>query len=128
MIVAQQSNSSWLIYIGAVLLYTALTFRGELPPGEASIFSKDNARPPTSVLTIHAVFLGGLLAAIWMAIDSLPVLPSWLTATFTFHEMPMSVLELGFILGGFAMHYIERRMLYVGVDKSGIDHSYAADL
>lgn len=128
MIVAQQSNSSWWIYVGAALLYTALTFRGELPRSEALIFSKDNSRHPTSVLTIHAVFLGGLLAAIWMAIDSLPVLPSWLTDTFSFYRMPASGLELVLILGGIAMHYIERRLLYVGADKNGIDHSSAAGL
>lgn len=128
MIVAQQSNGSWWIYVGAALLYTALTFRGELPRSEALIFSKDNARPPTSVVTIHAVFLGGLLAAIWMAIEAIPVLPSWLMDTFIFYAMPMSVLELAFIGGWFAMHYIERRLLYVGVDKSAIDHSSISDL
>lgn len=127
MIVAQQLNSSWWIYVGAALLYTALTFRGELPRSEALIFSRDNSRPPASVLTIHALFLGGLLLAIWMGIESLPVLPSWLTATFNFHEMPMSVLELAFIAGWFAMHYVERRLLYVGVDKSAVDHSSASE-
>lgn len=128
MIVAQQANSYWWIYTGAALLYTALTFRGELPRREALIFSKDNARPLTSILTIHAAFLGALLAAIWMAIDSLPVLPSWLTTTFNFHMAPMSGLELVFIVGGIAMHYVERRWLYEGADKSDIDDSSISDL
>jgi|SRR6185312_396803 len=127
-VVAQQPSSSWWIYVGAALLYTALTFRGELPRSEALIFSKDNARLPTSVITIHAVFLGGLLAAIWMAIGSLSVIPSWLTETFSFYRMPASGLELVFVFGGIAMHYIERRLLYVGADKSGIGHNSAANL
>lgn len=119
MIVAQQPDSSWWIYTGAALLYTAFTFRGELPRREALIFSKDNDRTLTSILTIHAVFLGVLLAAIRIATISLPFLPSWLTATFNVYRgVPASGLELVFIFGGTAMHHIERRLLYVCVDKS----------
>ena len=118
MILDQQASGSWLIYTGAALLYTALTFRGELPRREALIFSKDNARSLTSVLTIHALFLGSLLAAIWVARYSLPFLPSWLTETFNFNKMPSSVLELVIVFGWFGMHNVERHFLYVDANKN----------
>lgn len=118
MILDQQVGSSWWIYTGAALIYSALTFRGELPRSEALIFSKDNARTLTSILRIHALFLGSLLAAIWVARYSLPFLPSWLTETFNFHEMPSSVLELVIVFGWFGMHYVERHFLYVDANKN----------
>lgn len=108
-----QSCDAWWLYVGAAVLYTAVTFRGELSKSEALIFSERNARSRSSIFTIHAAFIVGLFALIWAARTALPVLPAWLTDTYNIYEAPMSGLAFAFFLVGLGLHYVERYVLFL---------------
>ena len=128
MVFGQQLFGTWPLYVGAAVFYTAVTFRGELRSSKARIFSRDNARPLSSILTIHALFLTALLISIWVARSVLPDLPEWLTDTMNIYEAPMSGLELVFIFAGLGMHYIELRLLYVDANINSPDSNSTSKL
>lgn len=112
----------WPVYVLAGAAYSALAFRGELPREGALIFSKQNARPLSTILAIHLAFLTILLGLLWLAPYIEPFLPIWLTDdTYLvgYHGSTYSVLEYLFIFLMIGMHCLERRWLYLKAKETG---------
>jgi hypothetical protein len=102
---------SWWVYGGTAIVYTAFAFRGELPRQGALIFSKQNARSFSGIVTIHLAFLTILFALMRVVVYIYPGLPDWMTNT-TFSNGARTVVDILFIVTMIALHYIERRWLY----------------
>jgi len=111
----------WFLYIGSALLYTALTFRGEIPTKDAQILSKHNSRSAIEIITIHIVFLASLLFCIKFARLMQPKLPSWLMNPVATLGPPISMLQFLFIVAAVGMHFLERRLLFVPAETKAND-------
>jgi hypothetical protein len=108
---------SWLVFGAVVLIYSAMTFRGELAKeGNRLIFSKQNSRPPSQVVEIHLAFLTALLGLMWTISICYPMFPDWMTAPFKLRGSYRTALDVLFILAMIGMHYFER---FVLVKKPG---------
>jgi hypothetical protein len=107
----------WFLYAGSAVFYSALVFRGEFPRKDGEILSERNARPLSSILTIHGAFLAFLLFSIWWARSIYPALPDWLTDK----HGRTSTFEFLFIVAAVGMHMIERRWLYVEAETAVAD-------
>jgi hypothetical protein len=111
---------SWWVYGGVVVAYTALVFHGELSKEDGPlIFSKRNARSFSGIISVHLVFLAILLGLMWIGVWIYPSLPSWMTEMFNSRGSAHSPADILYIFAMIAMHYVERRYLYV---KSATDH------
>lgn len=111
---------SWWVFLGAGLLFTANIFTGILWKNGPLVLSKRNAKPISSVLTIHAEFLVFLLVLMWGAPFLYPGLPGWMTDTFTARGTEVSTVDLVFIVLMGIMHLIERRWVYQEVEDDGV--------
>lgn len=92
-----------------MVIYSVLSFCGELPNRGAWIFSKHNDMSVSKVLVFHLGFLFILL----MLMRSIPLIyafmPGWLT------EMGSrgSTIDILLVVAVFFVHKIERRLIYV---------------
>jgi hypothetical protein len=109
----QQRFFPLFLYGGFAILYTALVFRGELPRKYARILSQRNARPRSSILTIHAAFVAFLLYSVHVGVSVFPTLPGWLTDTIRDRGAPISTFEFLFVVAFVSIPFLERRWLYV---------------
>lgn len=105
---------SWWIYAAVGVWYTGLEFGGELLRND--IFSKRNAKPLSTIFTIHLAFLTILLGLTRLAVFIYPSLPDWLTNTFHVRGAAVSILDILFIIAMFVMHKTEQRLIYVESD------------
>jgi hypothetical protein len=103
---------SWGIYAGAGVLYSALSFTGELSKEGALIFSKRNARSLSWIFAIHTLFLVTLIGLMRVAPFIYPSLPNWMTDLFPHQNPPLSAFDLVFVLVIIGLSRVERRWLY----------------
>jgi hypothetical protein len=103
---------SWWVFLGAGLLFTAFTFTGILWKNGPLVLSKQNAKPVSSVLTIHTEFLLVLFVLTWGAPFLYPALPGWMTDTFHARGTTVSTIDVVYIVLMGIMHLIERRWIY----------------
>jgi hypothetical protein len=115
---------SWWVYGFTVVTYTALAFHGELPRKGALIFSRRNARSSQEIITIHLAFLLALLLLMRAAIYIYPILPDWMTDTFNGRGSAHSAFDILFIVVMIALHYVERRWLYVDSETDNSHPEY----
>lgn len=101
---------SWWIFIGAALIYSALTFTGEWSKDGPLIFSDKNARPLKLILGIHINFLILLLLLQTILVRLDPSTPDWMTRNI---GRGTTNLDLFFIIAMAILSFIERRILYV---------------
>jgi hypothetical protein len=111
---------SWWIFLGAGLLFTVNIFTGILWKNGSLVFSKRNAKPISSVLTIHAEFLLVLFVLMWGAPFLYPALPGWMTDTFYARGTTVSTVDVVFIVLMGIMHLIERRLIYQDAEDDAI--------
>jgi hypothetical protein len=104
---------SWGIYAGAGVLYSALSFTGELSKEGAQIFSKQNARSLSWIFAIHASFLVTLMGLMRIVPFIYPSLPNWMTDLFPHQNPPLSAFDLVFVLALIGLSHVERRWLYL---------------
>jgi hypothetical protein len=114
---------SWWVYGGVAVAYTALVFNGELSKAGPLIFSRRNARSRLEIVIVHLACLSILLALMRIALYIYPTLPNWMTDTFNGRGSAHSAFDILFIVVMIALHYIERRWLYVEseTDSSGTE-------
>lgn len=97
-----------------MVAYTALVFHGELSKKDGPlIFSNHNVRSISGIIFIHSAFLAVLLMLMWIGVFTYPFLPGWMTGMFKSRGSEYSALDILYILVMIAMHYIERRYIYV---------------
>jgi hypothetical protein len=105
---------SWWVYGGVAVVYTALVFHGELSKKDGPyIFSERNARPLSEIISIHLVFLAIFWGLMQIGASTYRFLPNWITTMFDSRGSAYSVLDILYILAMIALHYVERRWLYV---------------
>jgi len=111
---------SWWVFLGAGLLFTAFIFTGIFWKNGPLVLSKRNAKPVSSVLTIHAEFLLVLFVLMWGAPFLYPALPGWMTDTFYARGTTVSTVDVVFIVLMAIMHLIERRWIYQDAEADAI--------
>lgn len=100
---------SWWTYGFTVILYTAMVVSGEFWQKDRLIFSKQNAKPLSEIVTIHLAFLAVLLGVSKLLPSIYFRLPGWvLGGTIT-----RSHLDFFFVVLMVIMQFIERRWIYV---------------
>ena len=100
---------SWWSYLITATIYTALTFRGELPSVGTWVFSKDNDASVPKILSVHIGFLAFLLTLMRLIPLIYPFMPQWLTEV----GGRGSFLDVLFIVALILTHKIERKLVYV---------------
>lgn len=102
---------SWLGFAFAAIAYSALTFRGELFRLDVPrIFSRQNPRPLWFILSTHAAFLAVLYAMLATARHLLPLVPGWMTVTYSLgpRRGRGSFVDVLLVLAGAALEELER--------------------
>jgi hypothetical protein len=101
---------SWSTFAAAGVFYSALQFSGVIYKEGALIFTTQNAKPLSAILTVHFQFLTLLLGLMWIAPFVYPHLSGWLTDTVGRHGSGFDIL---FVFLMAVMHLIERRWIYL---------------
>jgi len=109
---------SWWGFIVVAALYSVVVFRGDLSREGPFILTKENARTPLAISSIHVAFLAFLLWAAWMVPYILPLLPRWMTDRIHARGIDVTIADVLFILATLVIHQIERRWLYVDFEPS----------
>lgn len=100
----------------AAALYTLVTF-ANVGTVKAMVFSKRNAIPASTVLTVHLQFLTALLVLMWAATAVYPSLPAWMQGMwFRGRGSRSSTLDLIFLLGLGLMSHFEQKRIYLERD------------
>jgi hypothetical protein len=110
MITAHPVGFAWFLYGSAAIIYTSVVFRRKLPRRDASIFSARNARPLSSIFTLHLVMLAVLLYSVHMAVAVFPFLPDWLTIKV---RRGATLFEALFIMAFMGAAELERRWMFI---------------
>lgn len=108
---------SWLLFCAEILVYSLLTFTGVVWKQGASVFSKQNAKSPRTVLNIHVRFVLIQLAALWLVSAGFPHFPPWMTDTVTLRGANITYCDLLFIVFMVALFLIERSLIYAEAGK-----------
>jgi hypothetical protein len=98
------------------VFYTAMAFSGIMRRQDARVFSRQNAKPLSSILTIHFEFLALLWGLMWSASLFYPRLPVWITDT-SISRRGYTYLDLLFVLVMGVMYLIERRWIYLEAES-----------
>ena len=108
-------NFSWVKYAFWGAFYTILGLLGLVKMSEVRlIFSRQNARPLSAILVIHAVFLAILLGVMQNAAYIAPFLPNWmLEQSQSRRGRGSTFFGFLFVLTLVALLVIERRWIYV---------------
>jgi hypothetical protein len=94
------------------LAYTMLILLGR-KTGEASMFSRNSARPHLHSLSFHLMCLAILVAAFKVAGSTMKYFPDWLiTETIHFRGGMFSYFDISFVVAMVVMYVIERNWLY----------------
>lgn len=107
---------SWWVFAGVVAVYTSMTFTGFVYKQGALVFSKQNAKPPSRVLSIHAEFLVILLVLMWLSSKSFSRLPGWMTDAITVRGVTISICDLAFVVGMAVLLLFEKRLIFAEVE------------
>jgi hypothetical protein len=120
-----QIQRELLIFVAIPVAYSVGFFGWCYLAEKMAIFSKRNAKPPTTVICGHAAVLLSLIFLTQITIQSYPALPNWLTdGSFHLRGSPASVFEVSCIIAVLLIGWAEKQWIYVDsdADQSEIDN------
>lgn len=72
---------AWWIYVLVGTVYTLTVFIGQFSRRAGpALFSPQNAKPRSTIVLTHLIFLAAFLVCLWLESSSLARLPWWMTA------------------------------------------------
>lgn len=102
------SDIAWLVYLGMGIFYTIFVFWLSVTRNEVRIFSKQNAKPRSTIIVVHLLFLAMILSFMQLIPQIKASLPEWVTHTYGRTSIFSGVV----VAAIFILRYIERRYIY----------------